>query len=456
MAGDANEMAHGRVDSGGRLVSADPRLLALQIAAGGVAGGPLVIPQLASLTRMARSLGIAVSRNVVAADGAFDLDLSVNAQPDGDIVSLLVSGWSPRAQSAVSQEVITERDHDFAMLEADGAWQIDAQFTLTALSPELLTLINGATVQPIGMPITRFVRLIENADDDLPLILATMQRRRFAGQRAELRDLPHVQIVMSGTPKVDGDGIFTGYDGYYSFVDRQLVAARSPLPINAVDDQFTKRLDAALRGPLAKIIADADEISEVRSGPLRHNYVTYANDISLAGRHLLGLVDDLVDLQAVEVPGFRIETEVVDLADLARRASGLLRVRASDNKVRIDPPHVDESVSARGDFRRVLQIMVNLLSNAVRYSPEGSQIWLRTEQEGDLAAVIVADQGKGISADDQLRIFDKFERVDPSEPGGSGLGLYISRRLARAMGGDISVDSAPGRGARFVLTLPSA
>ena len=105
---------------------------------------------------------------------------------------------------------------------------------------------------------------------------------------------------------------------------------------------------------------------------------------------------------------------------------------------------------------RSLQIMVNLIANAVRYSPKGSSIWLRTEQEGDLAALIVADQGKGISLEDQARIFEKFERVDRTEPGGSGLGLYISRRLARAMGGDITVDSAPGQGARFVLTLPLA
>jgi signal transduction histidine kinase len=132
----------------------------------------------------------------------------------------------------------------------------------------------------------------------------------------------------------------------------------------------------------------------------------------------------------------------------------LLRVRASDRGVRIDAPQSDEVIMAQGDFRRVLQIMVNLLTNAVRYSPPQSNIWLRVEEEGDLAAVIVADQGKGIALDDQPRIFEKFERVDPSEPGGSGLGLFISRQLARAMGGDISVDSAPGRGARFVLTLP--
>jgi signal transduction histidine kinase len=83
-------------------------------------------------------------------------------------------------------------------------------------------------------------------------------------------------------------------------------------------------------------------------------------------------------------------------------------------------------------------------------------VWIRCEREGDLAAVIVADQGKGIALDDQERIFAKFERVDPSEPGGTGLGLYIARRLARAMGGDIVVDSAPGQGARFIFTLPGA
>jgi signal transduction histidine kinase len=99
-------------------------------------------------------------------------------------------------------------------------------------------------------------------------------------------------------------------------------------------------------------------------------------------------------------------------------------------------------------------VLVNLIGNAVRYSPAGSTVWVRCGREGEGACVIVADQGKGIAPEDQARIFDKFARVDPSEPGGSGLGLYISRRLARAMGGDIVVDSAPGEGARFVLTLP--
>ena len=122
--------------------------------------------------------------------------------------------------------------------------------------------------------------------------------------------------------------------------------------------------------------------------------------------------------------------------------------------MRIDKPQDSDTAPATGEFKRVLQILVNLIGNAVRYSPDGGMVWVRTHRDRGTAVIIVADQGKGIAPEDQARIFDKFERVDPTEPGGSGLGLYIARRLARAMGGDLTVDSAPGEGARFMLSLP--
>ncbi|MDB5703642.1 MAG: Osmosensitive channel histidine kinase KdpD, partial [Sphingomonas bacterium] len=212
--------------------------------------------------------------------------------------------------------------------------------------------------------------------------------------------------------------------------------------------------DQALRTPLGRIIANADSINAQSEGPLRQDYADYAADIASAGRHLMGLVDDLVDLQAIERPDFVVAHEPVDLADVARRAAGLLAVRASEAQVRIDKPGAQDVLPATGEFRRALQVLVNLIGNAVRYSPPEGMVWIRTERENGVAAIIVADQGKGIALEDQARIFEKFERVDPREAGGSGLGLYIARRLARAMGGDVTVDSAPGQGARFVFTLP--
>ena len=103
----------------------------------------------------------------------------------------------------------------------------------------------------------------------------------------------------------------------------------------------------------------------------------------------------------------------------------------------------------------MLQILLNLIGNAIRYSPEDSMIWLRVDDVDGMAKITVADQGPGISAEDQQRLFTKFERLGRNDAGGSGLGLYISRRLAMAMGGDIEIDSAPGQGARFTLLLPS-
>jgi len=289
------------------------------------------------------------------------------------------------------------------------------------------------------------------------LLVAVAGRHGFFRQLAELRNMPNARLWLHGEARIAEDGSFAGFAGGYRLIERSLAPSRTDrATLSPVDDGFSQRLETALRTPLARIIDNAEAIGGQGEGPLRHDYVDYAGDISAAGRHLLGLVDDLVDLQVVEQPGFRIETEIVDLADIARRAAGLLGVRAADRGVKIDLPPRDEVLEAHGEFRRVLQILVNLIGNAVRYSPKDSSVWLRTEQEGDLAAIIVADQGKGIALDDQARIFDKFERVDPSEPGGSGLGLFISRKLARAMGGDITLDSAPGQGARFVLTLPMA
>ena len=101
-----------------------------------------------------------------------------------------------------------------------------------------------------------------------------------------------------------------------------------------------------------------------------------------------------------------------------------------------------------------MQILVNLIGNAVRHSPDGSRVVLRFARTAGTASVIVADEGPGIPTDDQQRIFERFERAETNAEG-TGLGLAISRRLARSMGGDVTLVSEPGAGARFTLTLPS-
>lgn len=434
------------LDGEGNLVAASARLRALNEAAGGRINAPLAIPALATLAGTVAVLRLPLARTVVAAGSTSDLELDVEAAPrDGGVV-LTVNGWRPRpprnswlvAQPALAPPSVV----------LGWTWQTDAALRVTAIELVPGDELQGADI--IGQSLTRLVRLIEDDDGDLPLLAGLAAGEAVDGQRAVRRDRPDVELILTASPRHDADGGFTGFDG-----KARSAAAPEELPVTTAPD-FAERLAGAFRGPIDRIIARADSIGARTEGPLRGDYADYAGDIARAGRHLLALVDDLADLQAVEAPDFALPVEPVDLADVARRAAGLLTVRASDKQVRIDRPDADEVLMAHGDFRRVLQILVNLLSNAVRYTPSGGMVWLRTESDADSAVIVVADQGKGIASEDHERVFAKFERVDPSEPGGTGLGLYISRRLARAMGGDITLDSAPGQGARFVLTLPVA
>ncbi|HEY0314192.1 MAG TPA: HAMP domain-containing sensor histidine kinase [Allosphingosinicella sp.] len=452
---NAEIAVRGRVDAQGRLAEAEPRLAALQRAAGGEEGGPLAIPQVAALARLASRLNIAISRPAVAAEGDADLDLWVRAEPDPAGVTLTVSGWRRRPARGPATAPEAAREADFLRASADWMWETDGSLRITALSPAAAAAAGQAPQALLGNPLTQLFRLAEAGEGELPLLSALAEQRRFDGQPAELRGGRGGRYMLAGIPLVAADGRFAGFRGSATAMAEAPTAPSAPAAAPVPDTSaFGERLDKALRAPLARIVSSAEAIGNRDEGALRRDYAGYADDIATAGRHLLALVDDLVDLQAIERPDFAPEKEEIDLADVARRAAGLLSVRAADRSVRIDAPASGEALPAAGAFRRALQIVVNLLANAIRYSPDGGMVWVRTDREGDLVALIIADQGKGIAEEDQARIFEKFERVDPNEPGGTGLGLYIARRLARAMGGDISVDSAPGQGARFTFTLP--
>ena len=441
------------VDSSGRLVETDARLGDLNGRCGGAIGAPIAIPPLAMLVHLVQRLRILVSRSIVVADGERDVELWVRAEPDSASggVGLTITGWKPRPgwQSGCDEAA---RDRDFIRGEADWLWETDPALRLVHISVAAAAQHGVDATALLGQPLTRLFAIDSDEDGALPMLGALALRARFDDQPARVRATGQA-IWLSAVPRLGAGGGFAGLSGAVRMADPASPAVPA-IDTDALTAAFSTRLDQALRAPLGRIIANADSINAQSEGPLRQDYADYAADIATAGRHLLGLVDDLVDLQAIERPDFIVATEAIDLADVARRAAGLLQVRAAAAHVRIDRPSLHDTLPASGEFRRALQILVNLIGNAVRYSPDGGMIWVRAEREAGVAAVIVADQGRGIAIEDQARIFEKFERVDTSEPGGSGLGLYIARRLARAMGGDITLDSAPGQGARFVFTLP--
>ncbi|HMS18978.1 MAG TPA: HAMP domain-containing sensor histidine kinase [Sphingorhabdus sp.] len=210
----------------------------------------------------------------------------------------------------------------------------------------------------------------------------------------------------------------------------------------------------AVRQPLGRILANAETIGSELNGPILEQYSSYAKDIASAAKHLSELVGDLEDLDAIDRPEFKVAREPVELGDIARRVSGLLALKAADHQITLISPDEDIKCVVVGEFRRVLQIVLNLVGNAIRYSPGGTRIQIIINPTA--ATISVEDEGPGIPEEDRERVFTKFERLGRSGDGGSGLGLYISRKLARAMGGELSIETGSAGGARFTLNLPIA
>ena len=432
----------GYADPDDRFIGGDEAFAALNARAGGSVGAPLAIPQLATAVRLARRLAIPVTRPITIADVDADLDCWVRARPTSDGVTVTLAEIRERAPAqrrSAGGPVAPPPGSDWT-------WDADAGLRLRRIDANAAARHGIDPSAVLAQPLTRAFALEAADDGAMPLLEATAERCDFDGQRARLPDGTRVELA--GTARRDAAGGLLGYVGG--------VIAGDPGPESTIETPaFHVRLEEALRRPLGRIIAEADAMNAEVDGPLAPHYVDYAADIASAGRHLLALVDDLADLNAIERPDFRVQADEIDLADVARRAAGLLAVRAADTGIAIERPAPEVELPASGEFRRTLQILVNLVTNAVRYSPRGGSVLVTVERRDDRAIVEVTDAGKGIAAEDQARIFEKFERVDPTEPGGSGLGLYIARRLARAMGGELAVKSAPGAGARFSLSLPA-
>ncbi len=449
---------HGRIDRAGRLVFADPVLARLHEEAGGVPNGAVVVPQIAALVQLATDLGTPVERPVLVADGPITRELMGQAQPDPSGVDIILTGWDnivPPLAFAAPGEAASE--FDYARLEADGAWVTDADLKITRLAAGLDRDIGFLPATARGSALTRVFRLMPDPAGDFPILAALAKAEAFQEQSAELVPDNNRAILLSARPLFDGAGMFSGLVGSFNYVGLDM----AQVPVERVQEAdldriLSERLESALRHPIARIIEGADNAALQVHGPLRQDYVRYARDIAGAARHLLDLLGDLSNLQAIEQPDFAIALDAVDLKELVGRATGLMRVRLAEKQIRLKISPNPMDAWAQGDFGRILQILVNLLSNAVRYSPEAADLDLGVVVGEETVSLFVSDTGKGIAAEDQERIFGKFERLDPTEAGGSGLGLYISRQLARAMGGDLTVESAPGQGARFCLSLRRA
>jgi signal transduction histidine kinase len=221
---------------------------------------------------------------------------------------------------------------------------------------------------------------------------------------------------------------------------------------------FLANMSHELRTPLNAIIGFSELLYDGMISPGSPQYRTFIGHILGSGKHLLQLINDVLDLSKIEAGKVVFAPELVDLGRLVSEVCASLGALASQKHVQLRIDHDASLVDVQLDPGRFKQILYNYLSNALKFSPDGAQVLIRTRTEvGGMFRLDVRDQGAGISQADQARLFMEFQQLEAGankRHGGTGLGLALTKRLVEAQGGSVGVNSVVGQGSEFYAVLP--
>src|SRR6476659_4156734 len=232
---------------------------------------------------------------------------------------------------------------------------------------------------------------------------------------------------------------------------RQIEAA------NRHKSEFLANMSHELRTPLNAIIGFSEVLGERLFGDLNEKQAEYTDDILTSGRHLLSLINEILDLSKVEAGRMELELATFDLPSAIDNARTFVRERATRHGITLDVAVDDRLGDFVGDERKIKQILLNLLSNAVKFTPAGGRIGIDARQMDGSVEISVSDTGIGIAPEDQPKIFEEFRQVGADyahKVEGTGLGLTLAKKFVELHGGKIWVESEAGKGSTFTFTLP--
>lgn len=253
--------------------------------------------------------------------------------------------------------------------------------------------------------------------------------------------------------------IFTRRIGEHA---RQLDEARTAAErASQMKSEFLTHMSHELRTPLNAVLGFSDLMRRQHLGPLGDaRYMEYLNDIHASGEHLLALVNGLLDLTRIEAGRLDIQAETLAVAGLAAESVEMLRPLAAEKDIALSWSVENEGLTVLADDRSLRQILINLLGNAVKFTPPGGEVACRARARRDGSVEItVTDTGIGIGAADLPRVLEPFMQVGAAQTEGqkpgTGLGLPLARKLAELMGGTLDIESEPGRGTAVTVVLPA-
>jgi signal transduction histidine kinase len=255
-----------------------------------------------------------------------------------------------------------------------------------------------------------------------------------------------------------------------SFSDQAVIAIQNARLFREIQDKsrqieianqhksdFLANMSHELRTPLNAIIGFSEVLSERMFGELNEKQADYMKDIHESGRHLLSLINDILDLSKIEAGRMELEPSDFDLPSALSNAMTLVRERAQRHGIALGLK-LDQTLSSiHADERKFKQIVLNLLSNAVKFTPDGGRVDVNATLGKDMVEIAVSDTGIGIAPEDQAAVFEEFKQVGRDytrKAEGTGLGLALTKRFVELHGGTIRLESAPGKGSTFTFTIP--
>ncbi|MFG6485094.1 PAS domain-containing sensor histidine kinase [Roseateles sp. BYS78W] len=452
--------------------------------------GDELIAELAELAGQARSLPpdaraalqarvLAVDAHLTPLEQRFSDSLGEAARLTSNaligvlIVSTLLFGLAAaglvlrraREDQAASQAVLRSEALFRSLWETsiDGTLIIDADSRIRLANPAMHTMLGHVPGSLVGQPLAALQPEALRAPHVAGLArhLATGEKRldwrgvETLARHADGRDLP-VEIRFARF-ELDGEALFVGFMRDLSerrAAERVAAEHRRLQEADRAKSEFLARMSHELRTPLNAILGFTDLLRGGRSGPVNPEQVRQLGFVSSSGRHLLALINDLLDLSRVEAGRTELSVAPLDVAEVAAEVAGQLRPLAESRGLRLVLA-MTSPLPWHGDRLKLAQVLLNLVGNAIKFGQQGD-IEIGARRDGERLVIAVRDHGPGVPEEHRVLLFQPFRQLEGGvahAQEGTGLGLYLSAQLLHLMNGRIRHEPAEGGGSRFIVEL---